>query len=141
MGDQTARSKSSSLVSADTPKQQNVRASERSGCFNLPHPAPYSLIRKQRMNRRAIEFGPSIEERQLDHESGSDDGGAAFAHQRYGAGGSSAGGEHVVDDQNAVVGGECIVMDLQDAAAVFERVFAAARFCGELAPPADRAEA
>ena len=105
-----------------------------------PH-SDHSLVRNQRMNGNAIESRAPIEERQLDYESGGDDGGAAFARERGRAGGGAAGGEQVVDEQDAVVGGEGIVVNLEDAAAVFEGVLAAPRFPRQFAGLADRHEA
>src|SRR3954449_11520128 len=93
------------------------------------------------MNRNTIESCAAIEERQFDYESRGDDGRSALARQRCRAGSGAAGGEQVVDEQDAVVGGEGVVVNLENAAAVFERVLAAPRFPRQLPGLADRHEA
>src|SRR5688572_1672377 len=52
----------------------------------------------------------------------------------------AASGEHVVDDQDAVLGSEGVVVDLQRATAVFEDVLVLARRVRQFARLADRNE-
>src|SRR3954447_615408 len=93
------------------------------------------------MHGNVSESRAAVEKRQFDYESRRDDGRSAFARERCRARGGAAGGEQVVDEQDAVVGGERVVVNLENAAAVFERVLAAARFPRQLARLADRDEA
>src|SRR5258706_16475230 len=91
------------------------------------HSSLFTLILEQRMHR-PIQFLPPIEKRQLDHHPDPHDRRAELPHQARGGGGGAAGGEDVVDDQRAVVGGQGVVVNLQRAAAVFERVLILPRF-------------
>src|SRR3954463_15788431 len=93
------------------------------------------------MHGNVSESRAAVEKRQFDYESRRDDGRSAFARERCRAGSGAAGGEQVVDEEDAVVGGERVVVNLENAAAVFERVLAAPRFPRQLPGLADRHEA
>src|SRR4051812_17020869 len=93
------------------------------------------------MNRSAVESGPPVEERQLNHKSSCDNRGPALSNEGNRAGSRAARRKNIIDDQNTVLGSQGVVMNLQDAAAVFERVFAAPRFGRQFARLADRDEA
>src|SRR4051794_1377547 len=93
------------------------------------------------MHGNVSESRAAIQERQFDDESCCNDRRAAFARERCRARGGAACGEQIVDEQDAIVGGEGVVVDLENAAAVFERVLAATRFPRQLARLANRNEA
>ena len=65
----------------------------------------------------------AVQEAELDEDAGSDHGRSEAANERERSGGRSPRGQHIVDDQDAIVFGERVVMNFQDATAIFERVF------------------
>ncbi len=70
----------------------------------LPNPAANwdntLIVGHQGVNRRAGEFGASVQEFQFDEEGGGEDPAAQSLHERGGGGGGAARGEQVVNQQD-----------------------------------------
>ena len=89
----------------------------------------------QHRGHRHADFGGAAEEGQVDEEGGGVDRGAQAGDEADGGVGGAARGQDVVDDQDAVGGGQGVVVDFEDVLAVFETVGLAEGPPGELARP------
>src|SRR5215211_5686679 len=110
------------------------------GGLGLSPPDPPSVL-DEAVELIAFDQLPALEELELD-EGGDAHHLAAEALDEAGGGpGGAAGGEHVVDDQDPLAGGDGVGVQLQGGGAVLERVLLGLDLVGQLAGLADGDEA
>src|ERR1700710_625777 len=79
-----------------------------------------------------LEFGSAFEEVELDGEAQADNLSAELADELHGGLHGAAGGEQVVDDENALAGLDGVEVDLEGVGAVFQVVVHASSLRGQL---------